>query len=495
MDRMFVIVRSLLFPLLLWSTIGLQAQDYITPAQFDFHVDSNLVYGTATDYLGNSVTLALDLYKPVGNTDDARPLLVLVHGGSWLGGCKNDGNSGVVRLAREFVARGYVVASVNYRLGWHKAAYVPTPAGPPVLPPDFLGFYAADTLEMVRALYRAQQDVKGAIRWLKARSEQDSTCAEKVFVGGESAGGFNAMAVGFLDRPEEKPASCGAIADAPVPGSNLLNQTGFNCQVQTWTVTSSMLQRPDLGPVDGTLNLNGMDARVRGVVDLFGGVPTDALQLDWWQGVDTPAVYLYHQSCDGVVPFNTGRPFQTLSTYCNLGTTPWHFTYPIIHGSNAIANAFQAMPSPPTYTTDFTNCPSFNGNLALFECLRYGDNGSYHFLAGVPQRAVNIASFLEPLASDPSACLSTAIVEHPSPTALVFPQPAKDLIHLQHPALRGTVLLQLITLDGRTVQQASSAAASGTAAFRFGSEVPNGLYLLRYATQAEKGTVRVVISR
>ena len=492
---MFMIVRSALLTLLLWSTIGLQAQDYITPAQFGFQVDSNLVYGSATDYLGNSVTLELDLYKPVGNTDDVRPLLVLVHGGTWLGGCKNDVNSGVVPLAREFVARGYVVASVNYRLGWHKAAYVPTPAGPPVWPQPYLGFYAADTLEMVRALYRAQQDVKGAIRWLKARAALDSTCAEKVFVGGESAGGFNAMAVGFLDRPEEKPASCGAIADAPTPGSNLLNQTGYACAVHSWSVTQQMLARPDLGPVDGTMNLNGMDARVQGVVDLFGGVPTDAFALDWWQGVDTPAVYLYHQSCDGIVPFNTGRPLQPLSSYCNLGATPWHYTYPLVHGSNVIANAFQAMADPPNYTTDFTNCPSFNSDLALFECVRYGENGSYHYLAGVPQRAVNIATFLEPYASDPSACLSTEIVEHHSKEALVFPQPAMDRIQLRHPALRGTVLLQLLTMDGRMMQQASSSAASGTVAFSFGSELPNGLYLLRYETNTEKGTVRVVVNR
>lgn len=490
-----MIDRSVLILLLLWSCTLVHGQDHITPGQFSFHVDSSLVYGTSTDYLGNNVDLALDLYKPVGNTDDERPLLVLVHGGAWLAGCKNDVNSGVVALAREFAERGYVVACVNYRLGWHKAAYVPTPAGPPVWPQPYLGFYAADTLEMVRALYRAQQDVKGAIRWLKARSAQDSTCAEKVFVGGESAGGFNAMAVGFLDRPEEKPASCGTIADAPVPGSNLLNQTGYGCEVQTWTVTEAMLQRPDLGPVDGTLNLNGMDARVQGVVDLFGGVPTDAFALDWWQGVDTPAVYLYHQSCDGVVPFNTGRPFRTLSTYCNLGATPWHPTYPIIHGSNAIANAFQGMADPPNYITDFTNCPSFNGDLALFECLRYGDNGSYHYLADAPQRAANIAAFLEPLASDPSACLETGIVDPFSIEVLVFPQPAENRIQLRHPALRGSVWMQLIAMDGRIAEEATNMATYGTVVFNFSNGVPNGSYLMRYATGTDHGMVRVVVSR
>ncbi|MEO8732761.1 MAG: alpha/beta hydrolase, partial [Flavobacteriales bacterium] len=462
--------------------MNVSAQDHVTPDQFAFSVDSNLVYGTAPDYLGNTITLQLDLYKPIGDPDAARPLLVLVHGGTWLAGCKADPGSGVVALARAFAGRGYVVGSVDYRLGWHKENYVPTPAGPPVWPESFLGLYPADTLEIVRALYRSQQDVKGAIRWLKGRADIDSTCAEKTFVGGESAGGFTALAVAFLDRPEEKPPSCGAIADAPMPDANLLNQTGYGCAVQTWTVTPTMLERTDLGPVDGTLNLNGTDARVRGVASLFGGVPTDALALNWWQGVDTPAVYLFHQSCDGIVPFNVGRPYQTISGYCNLGATPWHYNYPIIDGSNAIATIFQTMAQPPVYTTDFITCDAFNSDIALFDCIRYANNGAYHAPGNITDRATNIAAFLEPMASDPDACLGAGVTDPQQAATRIFPQPATDRVRMIEPALQGTVTLRMIAIDGRSVKQEIIRGAHGNVECTFGNKVPNGLYLLSFST-------------
>ena len=59
------------------ASTTLFGQDYVTPDQFAFRVDSDLVYGVATDYLGNPATLSLDLYKPLGDADPARPLLVL----------------------------------------------------------------------------------------------------------------------------------------------------------------------------------------------------------------------------------------------------------------------------------------------------------------------------------------------------------------------------------------------------------------------------------
>ena len=42
------------------------------------------------------------------------PLLLLVHGGGWSGGDKRSG--GALAKVRYFTARGYVVASTNYRL-------------------------------------------------------------------------------------------------------------------------------------------------------------------------------------------------------------------------------------------------------------------------------------------------------------------------------------------------------------------------------------------
>ncbi len=451
----------------------LAAQDYVTPDQYAFTVDTDIVYGVDTNYLGALDTLRLDVYKPLGNTDTRRPLLVCAHGGNWLGGCKDD-PSGIVPLLLQFVERGYVVASINYRLGWHKDDFVSDPvAGYPLSPwPEaYRAFYAADSLEMKRAIYRGMQDMKGAIRFLLARADQDSVCTEKVFVAGESAGAFVALATAFLDRPEEKPLSCGALPDAPLPYVKCANLTGLDCLVHDWSVDPPMLARPDLGPVAGDLNTEVPDVRVNGVAAFYGGVPLDAFALDWWQGVDTPSVFLFHQTCDGVVLSGTGRPLTTMSAYCNLGATPWHTNYPIMAGSLRIQQAFADMVSPPPLFTDLVTCAPFDPGLALFECARYADNGSYHYTVQLPTRAANLSAWWAPLAGDAGACLSTGQSAITTARPAAHPNPANSVLHV--PAWNDEPV-EVLDLDGR---------ARGSYRMRAGQldvrDLPPGVHVLR----------------
>ncbi|QQR86284.1 MAG: alpha/beta hydrolase [Flavobacteriales bacterium] len=463
------------------AVLALHAQDYVTPDQYTFRVDSNVVYGVDTNYLGLTDTLLLDVYTP-NNADTKRPLVVFVHGGNWLGGCKDD-PSGIVPLLHQFVKRGYVVASVNYRLGWHKDDWVGDPvAGWPISlwPITYRTFYAADSLEMVRAIYRGQQDVKGAIRFMKGRAELDSVCTDKVFVGGESAGGFVALAAAFLDSPNEKPLACGALPDAPIPYFKTLNGTAFNCVVDSFTAGSQELARPDLGPVDGDLNQNGHDASVKGVANFYGGVPHDAFALDWWQGADTPAVYLYHQTCDGIVMFDRGRPITTISAYCNLGSTPWHTNYPFLFGSGRIADTFAGMSAPPTYTTDFESCAMFDPNWALFECQRYGNNGSYHYTANHALRGQNLATFWAPMASDPGACLGMGQLAIPIAAFALWPNPASDVVQFSHPDLgAGRILVEVLDAPGRLVHSNSIVVTDNAGLLDLPPGLAPGLYRLR----------------
>src|SRR5437016_14561532 len=76
----------------------------------------------------------LDLYLPE-KADGPLPVIVWVHGGGWLAGSKDGGGP-----ALALVARGYAVASTNYRLSQH-------------------------------ATFPAQiEDCKAAIRWLRANA-------------------------------------------------------------------------------------------------------------------------------------------------------------------------------------------------------------------------------------------------------------------------------------------------------------------------------------
>ena len=79
-------------------------------------------YGNNINYAGFAEDLMLDVYEPNGDTlangDSVtdRPLVLLAHGGSFIGGSKT--GSDVVPLAESFAKMGYVVASINYRLGF-----------------------------------------------------------------------------------------------------------------------------------------------------------------------------------------------------------------------------------------------------------------------------------------------------------------------------------------------------------------------------------------
>ncbi|MDO8366925.1 MAG: carboxylesterase family protein [Saprospiraceae bacterium] len=476
------------FLALLLFAAKLSAQAPYTAKQYGYRVEKDLEYGVAPNYAGIPTSLTLDLYKPIGDNNLQRPIMVLVHGGSWLSGCKETEALFAVELAQ----RGYVVASVNYRKGWHKAAFVanpgPTPNG---YPSNCL--YAADSLELIRAIYRGQQDVKGAIRWLKARSAQDSSCNHKVIVGGQSAGAFLALAVGLLDRPEEKPLACFALPDAPAPAANVTNCYDQNCVMQLINPTGAALQRPDLGSLGGTLNLNGYNDNVIGVASFFGGVPYEALPNNWLQGPDTPAIYLYHQTCDGVVPFGYDQPMTTLSAYCNLGFTPWHTNFMHTFGNGAIASALQSMPDPPPFTTDFLACDPFIPGLALFECARYGNNGSYHYAHNPLDRMQKLADFFSPIVLGTSCFTVSAQEPKTDLQALVSPNPfVQQLSAFLDKATEGEASILLSDVSGKTVWSSNRTLNAGENILFEQNPLPAGFYALQIRSKAGVGVWKVV---
>jgi acetyl esterase/lipase len=102
----------------------------------------------------------LDLYLPEQRESHARPLIVHIHGGGWMGG-----NRYPCPVA-QMVGRGYVVASLGYRFSQ-------------------------------KAVFPAQiQDCLAAIRWLRAHHETYGIDRERVGVVGGSAGGHLSALVG-----------------------------------------------------------------------------------------------------------------------------------------------------------------------------------------------------------------------------------------------------------------------------------------------------------
>src|SRR5206468_2381743 len=98
----------------------------------------------------------LDVYQPKAGADQKRPGVIVIHGGGWVEGSKDDYG---VRVCSRYVEKGFVCASVEYRLA--KAA--PAPA--------------------------AVTDVLNAARWFDSNAKKYRVDTKRVVVTGGSAGG------------------------------------------------------------------------------------------------------------------------------------------------------------------------------------------------------------------------------------------------------------------------------------------------------------------
>lgn len=115
----------------------------------------------------------MDVYLPPARTE-LRPALIWVHGGGWKLFSKEVHDDHALRLAR----RGYVVASINYRLG--KA-----------------GVFPANV-----------QDVVCALSYLRAHSEEFGLDPARVAMAGYSAGGHLVSLVGVSNHALDLSAAC-----------------------------------------------------------------------------------------------------------------------------------------------------------------------------------------------------------------------------------------------------------------------------------------------
>lgn len=148
-------------------------QRYLDPVFDDVVVSSDLTYGAAMNQQGVEQSLELDLYEPAGDELAARPVIVWIHGGSFAYGSKT--GSFDVQQGRELARRGFVVASIEYRL-----------ASSPV---DFTDLFDPVNLE---AITFAWEDARAAIAWLRQHAGERRIDPEVVLAAGYSAGGVTA---------------------------------------------------------------------------------------------------------------------------------------------------------------------------------------------------------------------------------------------------------------------------------------------------------------
>lgn len=139
--------------------------------------------------------LQLDLYLPVqakgagfsvNPANPVRPAIVLVHGGGWRSGSRDNLGAMAIRLAE----RGYVCAAISYRLST-EARY---PA--------------------------AIHDVKAAVRWMRSHASLYHVNPHQIAMAGGSAGGQIAALVGVTnDMASFDMQAGGSIASSAVSSS------------------------------------------------------------------------------------------------------------------------------------------------------------------------------------------------------------------------------------------------------------------------------------
>lgn len=140
-------------------------------------IQQNIQYGSATNYFTNqAVNLTMDIYYPHQAYDmvQSRPFVLMIHGGSFAGGNKND----VAYECMEFARRGFVAATITYRLGWNC---------------DNVICFNCSGNNLKRAIYSAVQDARAALRFAVSQSNSWGIDPNWIFTGGESAGSITAL--------------------------------------------------------------------------------------------------------------------------------------------------------------------------------------------------------------------------------------------------------------------------------------------------------------
>lgn len=166
---------------------------YQTPL---FSVDSimNVPYGANLQVNGiDSIELVLDIYFPDGDTDTDRPLIIMAHGGSFVGGDK----SSMEAECKAFASLGYVTATIKYRLLDQATAFAAFINGT-------IG------IEFKKEVVRAMHDMKAAVRFFRKSVVEDGNPyginPDIIITGGVSAGGILSDHVTYMNKQSEIPS-------------------------------------------------------------------------------------------------------------------------------------------------------------------------------------------------------------------------------------------------------------------------------------------------
>ncbi len=137
-----------------------------------------------------------DIYEPTGDSLTNRPVIILVHTGSYLPPVLNGKPTGsksdlsIVEQCTRWAKKGYVAVAMDYRLGWN-----PTSTDQNVR-----------TSTLLQAAYRGIQDAKAMVRYLRMTEDNGNPYGideSKIVLGGQGTGGYISLGYATLDDVNE----------------------------------------------------------------------------------------------------------------------------------------------------------------------------------------------------------------------------------------------------------------------------------------------------
>jgi para-nitrobenzyl esterase len=242
---------------------GIRYHDSIFTA---FTLTSDIVYGnnlkTNYNYVGTAFPLKLDVYEPSGDVLPLRPLVIVAHGGSFIGGSKI-GND-VTPLCKDLTQLGYVTASIEYRTGMTNFPF--TSSSHP---------HTVDSTDAGASVMRAVHDARAAVRFFRKNARVGGNTyridTNNIYFAGVSAGGFMALHLVYMDLLSEFPSYVDTLA-----------QPGLG------------------GGLEGLSGNQGYPSNVKAIINICGALG----HVSWMQAGDEP-VLNFHGTVDKTVPYGT----------------------------------------------------------------------------------------------------------------------------------------------------------------------------------------------
>jgi len=195
-------LQSILAIVFLSISVSADAQSrYLDDVFTGVTVTSDVIYATNTSVLPmlqslppGPATLKCDIYEPTGDSIVNRPVIVLVHTGSFLPNVLNGQATGsktdlsIVEQCTRWAKKGYVAVAMDNRLGWN-----PTSTDQDVR-----------TSSLLQAAYRGIQDAKAMVRYMRMTEDNGNPHGidpTKIILGGQGTGAYISLGYATLDDP------------------------------------------------------------------------------------------------------------------------------------------------------------------------------------------------------------------------------------------------------------------------------------------------------